>query len=198
MLSLPPISLSKCFFSFLFFSLMVKQKQQGFKVSERPRNGGTRQISALALHLCPWPTRVPGPQTCAWASQLCPGLTLVPLASHLCPAHFGGVQEWGDPLRYIMSVKHLIEPYGIAKLCPPDSWRGAAAEQDPMQRKRLLQDLGSFAMPTRIQEISRLQVGRPAPPHWLAAPSLLTSCVELLDTCHSLAIIRASTFLLAA
>jgi len=55
-------------------------------------------------------------------------------------------EEFLDPLKYLASIRAKAEPYGIAKIIPPDGWAPPFAI-----------DKGSFRFSSRIQAIHQLQ-----------------------------------------
>jgi histone demethylase JARID1 len=55
-------------------------------------------------------------------------------------------EEWADPLRYLSSVRPLVEPYGMCRIIPPEGWK------PPFYINKQ-----TFRFPTRQQAVNELQ-----------------------------------------
>jgi [histone H3]-trimethyl-L-lysine4 demethylase len=55
-------------------------------------------------------------------------------------------EEFQDPLRYIASIRAIAEPYGLAKIVPPEGWSPPCVINKD-----------TFKFPTRVQSVHELQ-----------------------------------------
>ncbi|CAI7899847.1 unnamed protein product [Closterium sp. NIES-53] len=73
------------------------------------------------------------------------------------PTFYPTAEEFANPVRYIQSIQRLAEEHGICRIVPPASWTLPAGASLSLEHLRSL----CCRYPTRVQEISRLQVRKP-------------------------------------
>ncbi|KAF3796355.1 Lysine-specific demethylase [Nymphaea thermarum] len=70
------------------------------------------------------------------------------------PVFYPSEEEFKDTLKYIASIRQMVEPYGICRIIPPSSWKPPC----PLKGKHIWEN-AKFV--TRIQQLDKLQNREP-------------------------------------